>query len=77
MKASKRAGAKTGGETHIEWIWTSLDFIKINENPQQTPSNAHIGSHIYSDNVVKMSERNQKKDTWTSTLQGASPLVPH
>ena len=72
MKASKRAGAKTGGETHIEWI----DSIKINENPQQTPSNAHIGSHIYSDNAVKMSERNQKKDTWTSTLQGASPLVP-
>ena len=69
---SIETGAKTDGETHIEWIWTSSDSIKINEDPQQTPSNAHIGSHIYSDNAMKRSERNQKKDTWTSALQGAS-----
>ena len=69
--------AKTDGETHIERMWTSSDSIKINENLQQTPSNAHVGSHIYWDNAMKRSERNQKKDTWTSALQGASPLVPH
>ena len=68
---SIETGAKIGGETHIEWIWTSSDSIKINGKPQQTLSNAHIGSHIYSDNAMKRSERNQKKDTWTSALQGA------
>ena len=69
-------GAKIDGETHIEWIWTSSDSIKINGKPQQTLSNAHIGSHIYSDNAMKRSERNQKKDTWTSALQGAFLPVP-